>query len=51
MGYNTLETLGGFLLWGFKGFRGKFLDCRNSKFSFLVGFGFIIIIVIILTLI
>jgi hypothetical protein len=50
MGHYTIETLGGLLLWIFKGFKGTLSKWSDHNNAFLVGIGFIFLIVIIISL-
>jgi hypothetical protein len=50
-GYVHLRDLGSLIIWSFKLFKGKWKDCKNHKYSFEVGCGFIILIVLVLYLI
>lgn len=46
----AIELLGGLLIWIFKGFKGTLSKWRDHKYAFLVGIGFIFLIVIILSM-
>ncbi len=44
-----ISTIGGFLIWCFSGFKKKKIkEYTHHKFAFLVGFAFILLIVLIL---
>jgi len=47
--YGNIEDLGALIIWIFRGFRGTFKECKNSRYSFEIGFGFIIFVVLILS--
>lgn len=48
MGHYSVKTLGGFILWMFKGFKGKFTSYQTHKYAFEIGFGLIIIVILII---
>lgn len=47
-GYFGLSELGAILIWIFSGFQVKYSKCRDNKYSFLVGLGFILFVVVLL---
>ena len=47
-GYGNLQSFGGLIIWTFKLFRGDYSECKKHKYSFEVGFGFIMLVVAIL---
>ena len=50
MGHIWLSMLGGFLIWCFSGFKKKsFREHVYHKFAFVIGVGFIILIVIVIS--
>jgi hypothetical protein len=50
-GYGNLSELGGFIIWAFNGFRGKYSDYRRNKYSFFIGLVFIIVSIYIFSII
>ena len=47
-GFGNLRDLGGLIIWTSKLFNGRYKDCRDHKFSFEIGCGFILLIVAII---
>ena len=50
MGFYAIEKLGGFIMWVVKGFKGKFRKYHTHWLAFFVGFGFIMLIVLLMFL-
>lgn len=49
MGHGWVSILGAFLIWCFSGFKSKsFKEYYYHKFAFVVGCGFILLIVVVL---
>lgn len=47
-GYHTISKLGTFLLWILKRGKIKFSQCEENNYTYLIGIGFILLIVIML---
>ncbi len=43
-----IESFGGFVIWFCKFFKGGYLNSRNHSYSYIVGFGSILLIILIL---
>ncbi len=50
MGYVSLSSLGGFVIWAGRLFKGTWKSCKSHKYSFLVGIGTVLLFVLILYL-
>jgi len=46
----VIEMIGGFILWLINGFKGTLKHYENHKWSFWVGLGFILLVIIIFSL-
>ena len=47
-GYHTISQLGTSILWILKRGKVEFLECEENKYTYLIGLGFIFLIVFIL---
>lgn len=46
-GHYYISKLGGFLIWLFKGFKGNYKNSVNHKYSAVIGFGFIFLLLLV----
>lgn len=49
-GFGNLSSLGGFIIWACKSFKGSWKDHRRHHYSFAVGFGAVMLVVLVLYL-
>ncbi len=47
-GFHTISQLGAILIWAFKGFKVNYSKCRDNRYSYLVGLGFILFVIVLL---
>ncbi|NQX82819.1 MAG: hypothetical protein HRT66_12630 [Flavobacteriaceae bacterium] len=47
----VFEDIGGLVIWVCKGFKGSYRESKDSKYSYLVGFLFVFMVIYIISII